>query len=123
MVRSIQALVSAIRSDEPLPTIRSQISTIATVVGKVVGATESSMRDPASSPTLRTRAEPIIRSLNDAKEKLLDAGQESEQVTASGSRQFTNQLPPLAFEIARETKELVQRIEQIDFVEDEEDFN
>jgi hypothetical protein len=27
----------------------------------------------------------------------------------------TNQLPPIAFEIARETKELVHRIEQIEF--------
>ena len=122
-MRSIQALVAAIRSEEPLPTIRSQISTIAAVVGKVVSATESSMRDPSYPPALRERAEPIIQNLGGCKEKLLHAAEESARLDTAGAKDFTNRLPPLAFEIARETKELVQRIERIDFVEDEDDFN
>ncbi|KAL9115707.1 MAG: hypothetical protein Q9227_000075 [Pyrenula ochraceoflavens] len=123
LVRSIQGLVAAIRAEEPLPTIRSQMATIANVVGKVVSATESSMRDPSSSPALRDRAEPIVQNLGECKNRLLNAAEESNRLDGASAKNFTNQLPPLAFEIARETKELVQRIERIDFVEDEDDFN
>jgi hypothetical protein len=42
--------------------------------------------------------------------------------SAEQIRNATNKLPPVAFEIARETKELVQRLDPVDHEESEDDF-
>lgn len=111
-MRSIHSLVGSIRAEADLPTTRSHISTIANVVGQVVTATENSM--PTSS-LLYKQIEPIIRNLANYKSKLVSASAESESFGEKGDvREFMSRLPPLAYEIARETKELVQRVEIVD---------
>ena len=45
-----------------------------------------------------------------------------EATSAEQVRDATNKLPPIAFEIARETKELVQRLDPVDQEESEDDF-
>ena len=124
MVRSIQALVNSIRANDDLKTIRNEMNTIANVVGKVVSATESAMREPTANPALRQTAEPIIRILADCENRLLDARAESESLQdGAQAKEFMSSLPPLAFEIARETKDLVQRLDMIDGADDDDDFN
>ncbi|KKY18051.1 putative cell polarity [Phaeomoniella chlamydospora] len=124
LVQSIQSLVNSIRAEDDMKIIRGYMNAIANVVGKVVSSTEAGMREPNASPLLREKAEPVIRSLADCEARLLDASTESETLqNPMQMKEFTNRLPPLAFEIARETKELVQRLDTIDGDDDDDDFN
>ena len=87
-----------------MPIIRNHISDIATVVGKVVTSTETAMSQSGNA-ILRDRAEKIVRKLSDCRAKLLEASAEGENIGDPALlKDFTNKLPPLAFEIARETK-------------------
>lgn len=53
----------------------------------------------------------------------MDTAAEGEHVSSFEQfREVTNKLPPIAFEIARETKELVQRLDPMQCEEEEEDF-
>ena len=55
--------------------------------------------------TLRDRGEPIVDRLADCRARILSASAESEHIRDLASlKDFSNRLPPLAFEIARETK-------------------
>lgn len=110
-MRSIQSLVGSIRAEADLPQIRTHISTIADVVSDVVSATEHSMPVSAS---LRARVEPIVLNLSSCRSRLMTASAESEVLDKRRVREYMSKLPPLAFEVARETKELVQRIETLD---------
>ena len=112
LVRSIQSLVGSVRAEVGLADIRAHIATIAEVVGQVVNASEHTM--PRSAP-LRKQIEPIVVKLASCKTRLLAASAESEKLADKGrTREFMSRLPPLAFEIARETKELVQRVDIVD---------
>lgn len=67
--------------------------------------------------TLRDRAGPIIRILADCRDSLAEVGEEgSRAMSASEMREVTGKLPPIAFRIARETKELVQRLDQMEMM-------
>jgi hypothetical protein len=69
----------------------------------------------SASSSLRGGVEPIVRNLANCRSRLASASTESEALgEKSRVREFMSKLPPLAFEIARETKELVQRIEMVD---------
>ncbi|OJD14772.1 hypothetical protein AJ78_04922 [Emergomyces pasteurianus Ep9510] len=129
VVQSIQALVSSIRAEpDDMSAIRTHIDAISAVVGKVISATESAMKrqqhqhphdqSPNSNTlALRDRAGPIIRILSDCRDRLAEAGVEgSRAMSASEMREVTGKLPPIAFQIARETKELVQRLDQMDMM-------
>jgi len=121
LVTSIQSLVASIRGEKEIHVIRDHINVIANVVGKVVSSTESTVHQ-VDNPLLTERAEPVIQNLAGCQTKLVNAGIDSENIRdAAGLREFTNKLPPLAFEIARETKELVQRIDRIDFAQEGDD--
>lgn len=127
LVHSIQSLVASIRAEEPMPSIRSHISDIASIVGSVVSATESSIQDSTPiSAALKLKAESSVKALAQCKGKLMTVSAESESLDASSSRgeikALTQRLPPLAFEIARETKELSQKIDLIGDA-DMEDFS
>ncbi|KAK2750794.1 component of the polarisome [Onygenales sp. PD_40] len=115
VVQSIQALVSSIRAEDDMSTIGTHIEVISSVVSKVVSATEHAMAQPGSNPALRDRAGPVIQVLSSCRDKLADAGAAGSQATSlSGMREVTSKLPPIAFQIARETKELVQRLDQLE---------
>lgn len=112
LVRSIQSLVGSIRGGAELGQIRTHISTIAKVVGDVVNSTEDALPAPSS---LRGQVEPIVRNLAKGRSRMMNASAESEGLTDKAKvKDFMSRLPPLAFEIARETKELVQMIDSAD---------
>lgn len=124
-MQSIQSLVASIRAEESLPSIRSHISEIVSVVTSVVSATESSIQAPGFvSETMRSKVEKSVATLAGSKAKLLAASADSESLDPSSAKgavkMFTQRLPPLAFEIARETKELVQKIEIMESGEEDE---
>jgi len=122
LVQNIQSLVSSIRSDAGIAVITSQLSAIATVVGKVVASTEAAMSTTGNS-ALRTQADPILKKLSGCRQRLVDARQTGMVIAEDGRdddeserewKQWTQSLPPIAFEIARETKELVLRVDIMD---------
>ena len=120
-------MVASIRAEESIPSIRSHISEIASIVGSVVSATESSIQDSTPiSAALKLKAESSVKALAQCKAKLMTVSAESETLNASSSRgkirALTQKLPPLAFEIARETKELSQKIDLVGAAE-LEDFS
>ncbi|KAI0864952.1 hypothetical protein F4860DRAFT_500682 [Xylaria cubensis] len=109
MVQTIQGLVGSIRSDAPIQQINQEITSIAEVVGKVVAETEAS-----------GTASDMLERLSACRQRLLEAGDHGKNLAARGLgesdrewRMWTQTLPPIAFEIVRETKELVQRIDRL----------
>lgn len=66
---------------------------------------------------LRAQGEPIVKRLGLCRQRLLAAAKDGEEVDGDDKAEWkawTNGLPPIAFEVARETKELVQRVDVID---------
>jgi len=73
--------------------------------------------------SLRTQADPILRKLSGCRQRLVDAKETGTNIAEDGRddaagerewKQWTQSLPPIAFEIARETKELVLRVDIVD---------
>jgi len=107
LVQTIQNLVQLIRGDAGIDQITEDINAIADVVGKVVAETE----------TLGDEGRQLTQRLGVCRERLLEAGDRGVDLAADGKdpgsrewRMWTQTLPPIAFEIARETKEVVMRL-------------
>ena len=118
LVGSIQALVSSIRADDSLPVVRNHIDTISDVVSKVISSVHSSVEGATTKTTadLRDRAGPVIELLEQCRDDLVSTGADGDHLTdPTEIRQITGKLPPIAFQVARETKELVQRIDQLQY--------
>ncbi len=119
MVQIIQDMVGSIRSDAPVRQITGQINEIADIVGKLIAETEAS-----------GNGGPSLDKLVSCRQRLVDAGDRGESMSATEAnggrkmdmRSWTTSLPPIAFEIARETKELVKRIDRL-VLGDNEDFS
>lgn len=116
LVQTIQSLVGLIRGAADISRIEPLIRSIVDTVGKVISETEASGNGD------------MIGRLADSQQRLMEAGERGQDLAAEGKnerdrewRMWTQTLPPIAFEIARETKELVQRIGQL--VSSEEDFS
>ncbi|KAI6082464.1 hypothetical protein F4821DRAFT_246974 [Hypoxylon rubiginosum] len=119
MVQTIQGLVGSIRGDAPIQQINEEITSIADVVGKVVAQTE----DYGNGGDMTER-------LSACRQRLLEAGDQGKDLAARGLgetdrewRMWTQTLPPIAFEIVRETKELVQRIDRLVLSPTADDFS
>ncbi|TVY17357.1 Uncharacterized protein LARI1_G004974 [Lachnellula arida] len=122
LVQNIQSLVSSIRSEAGIGDIATQIMAIADNVGKVVSSTETAMSSTGNA-MLRSQGEPILRKLSNCRQRILDAGELGRDIADEGRddeegeqawRAWNQSLPPIAFEIARETKELVLKVDTID---------
>lgn len=124
LVQSIQALVASIRAEDGLTTIRTHVSAISSIVTNVSSSTEHFIHKPEANPVLQQRAGPIIEKLDQHRARLMGTATDGEEATSAEQvRDITNKLPPIAFEIARETKELVQRLDPGDQDESEDDFH
>ncbi|TEY34763.1 hypothetical protein BOTCAL_0619g00030 [Botryotinia calthae] len=120
LVQNIQSLVSSIRSEGGISAISTQIDAIANVVGEVVASTEEAM---VNNPEIRSQCQPVLTKLSGCREKIIAAGEEGREIAIEGReddkgdaewRAWNQSLPPIAFEIARETKELVLRVDVLD---------
>lgn len=119
MVQTIQGLVGSIRGDAPIQQINEEITSIADVVGKVVAQTEANGNGGEMTDRLSA-----------CRQRLLEAGDQGKDLAARGLgetdrewRMWTQTLPPIAFEIVRETKELVQRIDRLVMSPTADDFS
>lgn len=118
--------MASIRGEDSVSAIQLHINTIADAVEKVVTSTETAMAKPNANPALRDRAVPVVEILARLRDSLLDIRTEVSKLTdGTEIRELNSRLPPIAFQIARETKELVQRIDQIEYASqnsEEDDF-
>lgn len=121
MVQSIQALVATIRSEQGLHNVQTHVSAIGNVVANVVSATEHLIREHHSDVSLRERSEPIVQALDECRGRLIATADEGHEADSPEKlRELTNRLPPIAFEMARHTKELVQRLESLAQADDDD---
>lgn len=122
LVQSIQALVGSIRAEDDAVTIKNHINEIASILGGVVSESQQTLND-IDNRALREQAKPTVDTLADCRAQLLDASVDIDKLNdATSWKEFTKMLPPLAFKIARETKELVQRLDQVGTMGDDDDF-
>jgi len=114
LVQSITSLVDAIRGDEPTDKIQSHIATIANTIENIINSVERTGGEPTSyKGLLAEKSGPILKLLQECRNNLL-------QTNLTEGRESIQKLPPMAFQIARETKELVSRIMAIEAGRDED---
>lgn len=94
-----------IRGDVDMRQITMEINSISGVVGKIIAETYASNHGD------------MVTRLAECKERLLEAGERGEDMANIGVkptdhewRMWAQTLPPIAFEISREAKELVSRM-------------
>ena len=122
LVQTIQNLVQLVRNDADIDQVSEEISVIVDVVGQVTAETQRTVGGPAGAE--------LVKLLAGCRERLMEAGSRGLDLAAQGSgdaksrewRMWTQTLPPIAFEIARETKELVQRVDQLVMDDGADDF-
>ncbi|KAK4155525.1 hypothetical protein C8A00DRAFT_31661 [Chaetomidium leptoderma] len=119
LVETIQNLVQLVREEADIDQVSEEINVITDVVGQVAAETQSMGPDGAG----------LVKRLVECRELLMDAGKRGLDLAAAGSdrggrewRMWSQTLPPIAFEIARETKELVQRVDQLVMDDGADDF-
>lgn len=100
--------MGTIRGDADIRQITGEIASINAIVGKVIEETQASGQAQ------------LVEHLDDSRQRLNDASQHGQNMASSGVdtgdrewRMWTQTLPPIAFEIAREVKELVQRVDRL----------
>ena len=121
-MQSIQSLVGSIRAEDNPLIIKDHIDDISAILGKVVSETQQTLSNTDNS-ALRDQANPTVDTLAECRAGLLEASVEIDRINdATAWKEFTKMLPPLAFKIARETKELVQRLDHIGAGDDDDDF-
>jgi hypothetical protein len=114
LIRNIQSLVSTIRDPQSPPlAIRDHLTAIATIAGVVVKESTRTINASASR-SLRLGLEPIVRSLEGSRAKVLAAEDDGDQVeTEAEWKEFIKRLPPIAFDMAKELKKLLGKVESI----------
>ncbi|CCU78135.1 SpaA/cell polarity protein [Blumeria hordei DH14] len=135
LVQNIQSLVTAIRSESGITATGNSINAISEVVGSVVSYTESKIFATGDSD-LRTRGEQIVKKLAASQKRLVESGEIGRQIAEEGRdddegerawRVWNQSLPPIAFEIAREVKDLVLQVDKVDLAlngtSNDEDFS
>lgn len=99
------------------------MSAIASAVANVASSTEHLINRPGTDSSLQKRSGPVLQTLDYHRHRLLDATAEAEGASSPEQlREATNKLPPIAFGIARETKELVQRLSPVQYGAEDDDF-
>lgn len=96
----------------PPSTIRTHVGAIAHLVERIVAETQQAVTHTGDE-VLRARTEEVLLGLAGCRGRLLRADREAGGVGDEGAlwAEVVGRLPPLAFEVARWTKELVQRVE------------
>jgi hypothetical protein len=112
MVQSITALVDAIRKEDATPAAGQHMSTIITSIENMVNSVDRTANEPSSyQAVLRQKTGPILSILQDCKQQMVQASMQS-----ATNVEGLQQLPPLAFKIAREMKQLVSTIMTIETI-------
>ncbi|PHH73818.1 hypothetical protein CDD82_5254 [Ophiocordyceps australis] len=107
LVSDVQKLVGYVRGAGDIENITMQIESIGVVVGRI--ASESKSNGYGNQ----------VSRLSECRQRLIESNQRGRELSRSGAgpgdgawRLWSQTLPPIAFELAREAKELVQRIDR-----------
>jgi hypothetical protein len=121
LVESIQILIEAIRREEAMSNIRNNIDRIVNAVENVLETSTKGATEPSPYQNdWRSQTSPIHQNLEGGKQRLVQASADCEMHERSPSaKEFTSSLPPLAFQVARETRELVRRVQELKSGEDD----
>ena len=107
-MQAVQALVSGVRTEAGLPIVRDYMGDIGGIIDNVVSLTTTAFVETRSASlraALRERGQPVLDKLSDCRTQLVSANAEAERINDAASfKAYINRLPPLAFEVARETK-------------------
>lgn len=98
-----------------MASIRSNIVNIVSTVDNVQAAAVKGAEEPTSYQSeWQDQVAAVHENLEECKTQLLQAKNESMSYdNYSSAKDFTQKLPPLAFQVARETRELVRRVQSI----------
>lgn len=113
IVESIQSLLSRIRADGDMQALRNHVTNITNVVARVVDNTQTAMAQDGNDK-LRERGDWIVANLSGCSDKMTAMSEEGEPVDGPADKEFRGRLAALAFDLARETKDLVRTVEEID---------
>ena len=125
MVESISILIETIRGDQPLPVVRDNIHSIVDAVDSILAGAGRGSNEPSSyQGELKLQTSPIQNNLEDCKIRLMRASQDSHALDNQPSAKgFAQKIPPLAFQIGKETRELVRRVQNIRAGGGDDDFS
>ncbi|RSL89105.1 hypothetical protein CEP52_015012 [Fusarium oligoseptatum] len=104
----VQKLVNTIRGDADMEQIMMDIGSISSIVGRIISDTQSSGFGEMATQLTHYRA------------RLLESGDQGQDMANIGMntnshewRMWVQTLPPIAFEMVRESKELVQQLDNV----------
>lgn len=113
LVHSIQALVDSIRSNKDVSTVKADMHEMISIFATVVDETQHTSGSSADQALLG-QIRPMEQTFAGLNRRLLDSIAEGESIHDAGRwKEFTKRIPPMAFEVARETKELVSRLDAL----------
>jgi hypothetical protein len=112
IVESIQLLLTSIRAGDDMQTLRKHVDNITPVVWKVLQSTENSMQEPGNG-TLMGREGWIVANLSKCLQSMSEMSNEGEPIDGPADKEFRGRLASLAFDLVRETKELIRTVEDI----------
>lgn len=106
--------MSSIRSESGINTVSSELQSISSVITKIIDQTDNNRN-------LISTADPIVQRLKSCRSKIESKNIEGRKIVdesdgdagAAEWKTWTQSLPPVAFEVVRETKELVHRIDNL----------
>lgn len=92
--------MTSVRTSAPQEDVLDNIQAITSTASQII-------QHATTSVPLQTQANTAARKLAQSVERLESAGREGEEIQSEKDwKQFVQELPPLAFAIAKETKEL-----------------
>lgn len=104
----VQKLVNSIRGDADVEQIMVDIGSISAIVGRIISDTQTSGLAQMATQLTHYRA------------RLLESGDQGQDMANMGMntnshewRMWVQTLPPIAFEMVRESKELVQQLDNV----------
>ncbi|KAL8972047.1 MAG: hypothetical protein Q9183_000764, partial [Haloplaca sp. 2 TL-2023] len=114
IVQSIQSLHASVRDDTPPGVTKKHLDSVGSIVGRMVSETQHTIHGRGNRE-LGEQAGPVIEKLAACRRKIISASGTIDSIEhVQRWIQFRETLPPLGFDVARETKELVQRLDQLD---------
>ena len=115
LTESIQFLIEAIRGEEPISTVRAHLERIVSTVEGVLEMNARGSSNPSPyQAAWRSQTESVEQKLEDVTQRLLQASDEAEAYDQqSSAKDFTQKLPPMAFQVARQARELVRRVQEL----------
>lgn len=123
LVQAITSLVESIRADDSPATVKSNTEAIVSILSRIISESQMAITESPDDEALRETADPIMDSLARLRDRLSNAVEELDKIRdAARWKEFSKSIPPLAFQVARETRALVGKLEALGVDGGEDDF-